>query len=88
MAVTASSIAATYASLPNVHGDTPMHARCLALSQLQYVAGDAGRSYIVGFGEKFPKQVHHRDACCTLEEDAEGVCGGQRSVPSKLAVLL
>lgn len=80
MAVTASAIASTYASIAHVDVETAMHARCLARSQLRYVAGDTGRSYVVGFGEKYPTQVHHRDACCTLEEDKEGLCSGGGSV--------
>ena len=30
-----------------------------AISQLGYMLGDAGRSYVVGFGKNPPKQPHH-----------------------------
>jgi hypothetical protein len=86
MAVTASAVAATYASIPNVTADTAVAARCLARSQLRYVAGDAGISYMVGFGKRHPQQVHHRDACCTMQEDAAGVCGGEKCASSLLTL--
>lgn len=78
MAVTASAIAGTYAAVPGVFTEIPKFARCLVRSQLGYVAGDTRYSYVVGFGDSFPQQVHHRDACCTLEEDAAGDCGGEK----------
>ena len=43
-------------------------ARCFAVSQLHYVWGDAGRSFVVGFGEGAPLRPHHRNSACTLEE--------------------
>lgn len=35
-----------------------------AVSQIQYILGDnpAGRSYIIGYGDKFPQNPHHRTA--------------------------
>jgi Glycosyl hydrolase family 9 len=66
--------AAFLASLPGVPEDTKKKARCLARAQMGYVAGDTGRSYIVGFGQNFPRHVHHRDSACTLKEDDEGKC--------------
>ena len=32
----------------------------LGKSQIDYVLGDGGRSYVVGFGENPPKNPHHR----------------------------
>jgi endoglucanase len=67
--------AATYASFPGVKGtEYGTKALCYARSQLGYVVGDTGFSYVVGFGEKYPLQVHHRDSVCTLDEDAAGKC--------------
>jgi endoglucanase len=43
-------------------------ARCFAVSQLHYVWGDAGRSFVVGFGSNPPKRPHHRNSACTLQE--------------------
>ena len=37
---------------------------CWALSQLRYMLGDSGRSYLVGFGARFPTQPHQRAASC------------------------
>ena len=32
--------------------------------QIDYMLGDSGRSYLVGFGENYPKNVHHRASSC------------------------
>jgi hypothetical protein len=76
LATFSSFTALSYASLPGVPPAEATAARCLARSQLGYVAGDTGRSYIVGVGTDPPQQVHHRDAACTLDEDAAGFCEG------------
>ena len=46
----------------------------MARSQMGYIAGDTGYSYVVGYGRSWPEQVHHRDSACTLKEDAAGDC--------------
>ncbi|XP_066912934.1 uncharacterized protein [Clytia hemisphaerica] len=42
-----------------------------ALSQINYMLGDAGRSYVVGFGNNPPKRPHHRSSSCPVN----GPCG-------------
>jgi endoglucanase len=37
---------------------------CLTLKQLGYILGDAGRSFVVGYGVNPPQQAHHRAASC------------------------
>ncbi|GMH44898.1 hypothetical protein BSKO_12855 [Bryopsis sp. KO-2023] len=37
---------------------------CWALSQINYMMGEGGRSFIVGYGNNFPKRPHHRGASC------------------------
>ena len=32
----------------------------LGKSQIDYILGDSGRSFVVGFGENPPKNPHHR----------------------------
>jgi len=34
--------------------------RQFAKSQIDYILGDAGRSYVVGYGNNPPTHVHHR----------------------------
>jgi endoglucanase len=52
---------------------TPHAARCAALKQLHYVAGDNDRgSYVSGFGENPPKRNHHRNAAVTPWEQRAG----------------
>nr|CAB3262581.1 uncharacterized protein LOC100180615 [Phallusia mammillata] len=38
--------------------------RRLAHSQLSYILGDGGRSFVVGFGENSPQHPHHRGSSC------------------------
>ena len=40
---------------------------CWARSQIRYMIGDSGRSYVVGFGSTPPSSEHHRGASCQLE---------------------
>lgn len=63
-----------YATLPIAQPWLSSRAECYARSQLGYIFGDTGRSYVVGSGKNWPKQVHHREAACTLKEDAAGKC--------------
>jgi len=35
-----------------------------AASQINFMLGDAGRSYLVGFGNNYPKRAHHKAASC------------------------
>jgi hypothetical protein len=37
---------------------------CIARQQLGYILGDAGRSFVVGYGTNPPTQPHHRAASC------------------------
>ena len=70
------SILLAWANLPDdmrKGGITQQQARCTAVKQLHYVAGDNDRgSYIVGFGQNPPKRPHHRNSACTPDEEIEG----------------
>ncbi len=45
---------------------------CWARSQIKYILGDCGRSYVVGFGNNPPTHAHHRGASCPLETGGLG----------------
>ncbi|XP_006824236.1 endoglucanase A-like [Saccoglossus kowalevskii] len=45
-------------------GIRPTAYRDFAISQINFMLGDGGRSYVVGFGENPPQRVHHRAASC------------------------
>jgi hypothetical protein len=45
-----------------------------AASQLHYIWGDTGRSYVVGFGKDPPLRPHHRNSACTLQESLVDSC--------------
>jgi len=52
---------------------TPQQARCTAVKQLHYVAGDNDRgSYIVGVGKDSSARPHHRNSVCSPEEHQSG----------------
>nr|AOV94250.1 cellulase [Antipaluria urichi] len=45
--------------------------RTQSKSQIDYMLGDGGHSYVVGFGDNYPKYAHHRSSSCP---DAPAVC--------------
>ncbi|KAK6177037.1 hypothetical protein SNE40_015225 [Patella caerulea] len=47
-------------------GVNPDEYRKWAMSQLHYALGDAGRSFVIGFGTNPPKNPHHRGSSCPL----------------------
>jgi Glycosyl hydrolase family 9 len=63
-----------FVTLKGVSDELVTKSRCLARSQMGYVVGDTGRSFVVGYGKDFPQKVHHRDSACTMEEDNKGLC--------------
>ncbi|XP_064604141.1 endoglucanase 4-like [Liolophura sinensis] len=46
------------------YGINPASYRKWAMSQVHYALGDAGRSFVVGFGKNPPTKPHHRSASC------------------------
>lgn len=46
--------------------------RKFAKSQIDYILGDSGRSYVVGYGQNYPKQPHHAASSCP---DRPQICG-------------
>ena len=45
-----------------------------ARQQLEYFLGSSGRSYVIGYGEKWPQTPHHRASSCPSKEVSEE-CG-------------
>ncbi|XP_070574807.1 uncharacterized protein [Ptychodera flava] len=45
-------------------GISPQQSREFARSQIHYMLGDAGRSFVVGFGENPPQRPHHSSSSC------------------------
>ena len=35
-----------------------------AEQQIDYMLGDSGQSFVVGFGKKYPRQPHHKASAC------------------------
>nr|AKC91349.1 glycoside hydrolase 9 [Adineta ricciae] len=35
-----------------------------AFQQINYILGDSGRSYVIGFGNNYPQRPHHRSSSC------------------------
>jgi endoglucanase len=64
-------LATMYADL--IKESAPDHSqvyKCWALSQLRYVLGDSGKSFIVGYGEKPPQRTQDRAAACPNPPEA------------------
>ncbi|KAK7471381.1 hypothetical protein BaRGS_00035987 [Batillaria attramentaria] len=53
------------------HGVNPDEYRHWAMCQIHYALGDAGHSFVVGFGENPPTQPHHRSSSCP---NPPGIC--------------
>jgi hypothetical protein len=72
----ASFTALIFSTFPGIEEEVRVAAQCFARSQLNYLAGDNPEqmSYVVGFGQKWPQEVHHRDSSCTLQEGIDGEC--------------
>nr|AXQ39856.1 beta-1,4-endoglucanase [Reticulitermes flavipes] len=47
-------------------GISPSKYRDFARQQIDYMLGDSGRSYVVGFGHNYPKQPHHAASSCLM----------------------
>jgi Glycosyl hydrolase family 9 len=70
---------------------SPQDARCTAVKQLQYFAGDNDKgSYMAGFGEKATARNHHRNSACAPWEQKEtddnscSKCSASRVSPESL----
>jgi Glycosyl hydrolase family 9 len=75
-----------WANLPGKMRDgsvSPQDARCAAVKQLHYIAGDNDRgSYMAGFGDNAVQRNHHRNSVCApweQEDDPQNSCS--RFVP-------
>lgn len=67
----AASIAALVADFPGIDQALQKRYRCLTASQINYVLGDTGRSYVIGAGKDFPKAAHSRESFCAKSWDTE-----------------
>ena len=44
-----------------------------AAGQINYMLGDSGRSYVVGFGNNPPKKPHHRASSCPAVPEVQNL---------------
>lgn len=56
--------AAMLALMAAKHGINKKQYYDFGASQINFMLGDAGRSYVVGFGHNYPKRAHHKAASC------------------------
>jgi hypothetical protein len=63
----ASHVAASIADFPGAPAYMRIRYSCLAVSQLNYILGDTGRSFVVGQGDNWPLQPHSREAFCRMD---------------------
>lgn len=64
---TAGHIAAAVADFPGAPEYLRTRYACFAVSQLNYMLGDSGRSFMVGEGANSPVHPHSRDAFCARD---------------------
>ncbi|KAK7471380.1 hypothetical protein BaRGS_00035986 [Batillaria attramentaria] len=62
------AMSALMAAQSGIHPDEYRH---WAMCQIHYALGDAGHSFVVGFGENPPQQPHHRSSSCP---NPPGIC--------------
>lgn len=67
----AASIAALVADFPGITPELQQRYRCLTASQVNYILGDTGRSFVVGVGEKWPRAPLSREGFCAMSWDVE-----------------
>ena len=60
LCTTSSLLAMEYGTMPHADPAFAQRAACYARSQLGYIFGDTGRSFVVGIGKNFPQQVRWR----------------------------
>lgn len=93
-AASGAAIALMWANLPDNMRESDkvsrQDARCMAIKQLHYVAGDNDRgSYIAGFGNNPPLRNHHRNSVCApwqQKESPRGTCEECDSCPGPPAL--
>lgn len=73
-ASTAAFMAASYAESDLCDDARKAHYNAFAVNQANYILGDTGFSYLIGFGDKYPLNPHHRTAqgsyCNNMNEPA------------------
>jgi Glycosyl hydrolase family 9 len=75
-----------WADLPSNMRKGPVsrqNARCAAVKQIHYVAGDSDRgSFVAGFGSKPPQRNHHRNSACAPWEQRDHGGSCETSAPA------
>jgi hypothetical protein len=61
------SLGSTAASSAGYAADASRSHRCWARSQLRYILGSTGYSYVLGFGGAFPRKPHHKSSSCSSD---------------------
>jgi hypothetical protein len=61
------SLGSTVAAAAGYAADAPKSHRCWARSQLRYILGSTGYSYVLGFGGAFPRKPHHKSSSCSAD---------------------
>lgn len=62
-----SQITAAIADFPGIETALQKRYRCLTASQINYILGDTGRSFVVGVGRNYPKSPHTREGFCAFD---------------------
>lgn len=66
-------------------GDLPADLLDFATQQIHYILGDAGHSFVIGFGEDPPLRPHHPASSCPADEDPCMMhCPDNRNCPNAI----
>ena len=66
----ANAAAIAFLAAPHM-GELELPVKCFGVSQLHYIWGDSGQSFVVGAGHNPPLRPHHRNAACTIAEGTQ-----------------
>nr|CAB3266402.1 endoglucanase 19-like [Phallusia mammillata] len=70
-AVNSAFVCIVASTLPTLDNDRKQKYRKFAEDQLDYILGKTGKSFVIGYGNPYPTQPHHRASSCSLA----GSCG-------------
>jgi hypothetical protein len=60
-------LSSTARSAAGYAADASKSHRCWARSQVRYILGSTGYSYVVGYGTLYPKKPHHKSSSCSAD---------------------
>lgn len=79
-ATTTAFLASIYSEWEGCSKEKQQIYQAFALSQAEYALGSSGRSFMIGYGENYPKNPHHRTAHGGWENNVSGAPSQNRHI--------